>query len=149
MDQNKLKTEKIVQLRLLVNLYLRQCKLTPRIQNVAPESLAFICLQELEHGILPLESRQVEAITSLLSKPPRSAARFSVTGRERDERGTTRVRRTFPRRLWNSHPLPTHGPALLLGDRYQPARSGRRSRPTGAGHPGSPRRGLGRQPGGW
>ncbi|XP_027401230.1 uncharacterized protein LOC113894779 [Bos indicus x Bos taurus] len=89
--------------------------------------LAFICLQELEHSTWPLESRQVE---------------------ERDQTGRRGCAAPSPHRLWNSHPLPTHGPTLLLGDRYQPARSGRRSRPTGAGHPGSPGRGLGRQPGG-
>ncbi|XP_069449502.1 uncharacterized protein DKFZp434B061-like isoform X2 [Ovis canadensis] len=139
--------KKIVQLRLLVNLYFRTSATSHLVSKMSLQLLAFICLQELEHSTWPLESRQVEAITSLRSKPPAALlGSASLAGARRE--GTTRVRRTFPRRLWNSHPLPTHGPALLLGDRYQPARSGRRSRPTGAGHPGSPRRGLGRQPGG-
>lgn len=41
------------------------------------------------------------------------------------------MRRTFPRVSELTPTSHTHGPALLLGDRYQPARSGRRSRPTG------------------
>ena len=56
-SKQKLKREKVVQLRLKMSLQL----------------LAFICLQELEHSTWPLESRQVEAITSLQprSRPQR------------------------------------------------------------------------------
>ena len=64
-SKQKLKREKVVQLRLLVNLHFRTSATSHLVSKMSLQLLAFICLQDLEHSTWPLESRQVEAITSL------------------------------------------------------------------------------------